>query len=292
MADSTPSQLPQLPWPVWVGASLVLHAGGLAVALPTMLRVDSPASRSVNIPVTLVDEGTMATAAPKPPPPPVAEQSPQQQPKPLGGQTPTIAPQASKQTVSQQPSPPDMATQKPTIEERVNSTPPEKPVTQPTIDAENPDVDSPDDVIPESPPTADQPAAPEEEIASSEPIAGNGGVAISIVGTPPVPQEVLVDRPPGLDAIALQGPSTLRLSTHHCNDSIPVGDVTLRVEISAEGYVTQAFAPIDASNDVAVKTAQCLLTHAIGENPAAIRLTYRNDVPTDAIQLTVRFAGG
>ncbi|MBX2862054.1 MAG: hypothetical protein KTR27_00745 [Leptolyngbyaceae cyanobacterium MAG.088] len=293
-----PSKLSQLPWPVWVGASLLIHAGALAVGLPTILRVDPPSSNSVDIPITLVDEGSTPVAAPEPPPPPPeTTDTPLQTPNPIGGQNPTIAPQETNQTIAQQKPQQETAPQKP----ETQVTPSERQVTKPTNqvdptqEVETPDeINIPEDIItPDTSPVTDTPAVPAEEAQSSEPETGTGAISISIVGTPTVAAGTPGDWPDILPV--LQNTSSLSLTNHTCNDALPAGEVTLGLVIRADGSISDVFAPPD-EDSMTAQIASCLITHALSLNPAAIQFkpayTGQQAVMTDRIQLTVRFSAG
>ncbi len=295
MADSKMTKLSQLPWPVWVGASLALHVGALAVGLPTILRVDPPPSSSIDIPVTLVDEGSLPATAPQPPIPTtsVPKESVTQS-NPLGGQNPTVAPQIRPQVVKQQEAPQTITPKQPEPTLPVDTPLPEKPVTKPTNEVETPDdVDIPDDFTTETPAATDEPASADEDNQNSESDVGNGAILISIAGTPTVPKGTPGDWPDILPV--LQSTSTLSVANHDCNAAIPAGDVTVGALIGADGSVIEVFVP-SGGDSVAAPIASCLLIHVLHANPAAIRFSpaYTGDqaVITDRVRLTLRFSAG
>ncbi|NEQ55666.1 MAG: hypothetical protein F6K11_37080 [Leptolyngbya sp. SIO3F4] len=293
MADSNTTKLPKWSWPVWVGVSLLLHAGALAVALPTILRVDPPPSRSsVDIPVTLVDEGNIPSPASEVlPPEPTALGNAVQQTNLLGDQKTIVEAQVNNQTVAQQGPLQEIAPKKPATS--VNTDTSKKPVVEPINNVETPDeIEIPDEVATETPVVVKQPTLPAEETQSSESGIGDGAIAISIVDTPTVAAGTPGDWPDILPT--LQSTSTLSLSDHTCNDALPAGEVTLGLLIGADGSIIQVFEPPDASEAIAAQTARCLITQALKMQPAAIRFkpayTGQQSVITDRIQLTLRFS--
>ena len=283
MADSGSNKLSRVPWPAWAGASLLLHAGALLIGMPTIVRIDTPPSNSIDIPVTLIDEGDLPTATPVTPSQtvPVPEQS-AQQPTALGGRTPVIEPQANNQTAAQQTPQPDRTATPPNINQPVNE-PPAKPVNKPDTSDEpqNPG-------RPATPPATDG-QKPNEP---SEP-AGVGEISMSIVGISTVPPGTPGDWPDILPT--LKSSSTLNISSHTCNDALPAGEVTLGLLIGADGSVIQTLAPPDQTS-ISAQTASCLLTHALSINPSALQFTPaytgQNPIATDRMQLTVQFYTG
>ena len=292
MANSTTPKLPQLPWPIWAGASLLLHAGALVVSVPTILPVEQ--SPSDAIPITLVDEGAIPTAAPTAPPPSLSSEASNE--SPLGGQNTTVQPEASHQSIA--PTSQEISQNKPATSEPDSHQRPTKPNLEPpdsTDPAKQPKppnaTEVPAEAIPETPPAPGPSATPQEDAQSSEPVTGNGNLAISIVSTPTVPAGTPGDWPDILPQ--LQSTSTINVAGHTCQNTLPAGDVTVGVVIGADGSVIQAFAPPD-DNAIAAQTASCLLTHALNTNPAAIRFspayTGQQAVITDRLQLTLQFS--
>ncbi|MEM1251487.1 MAG: hypothetical protein AAGI69_03560 [Cyanobacteria bacterium P01_H01_bin.21] len=277
MADSASSnKLLQLPWPVLVGVSLLLHAGALLIGLPTIVRVDTPPNNSIDIPVTLIDEGDIPTATPANPSPTVS--IPQEPAAPLGGRNPVVEPRVDNQVT--QPTPqPEITAKQPQTETPVTPETPVKPVTKPG--SETPET-------PETPPVVNRPSDEGTETADSE--SGEGALSMSIVGVSTVPPGTPGDWPDVLPT--LQSSSTLNISNHTCNDALPAGEVTLGLVIGADGSVIQTFAPPN-QDSISAQTASCLLTHALSLDPSALQFTPaytgQNPIATDRMQLTVRF---
>ncbi len=288
MANPNLTKLPQLPWPALVGMSLLLHAGALIAGLPVILRVDAPASSSVDIPVTLVDEGDLPIATPENPPAAERLAEPERQPTPIGGQNPTVEPRANNQSVAQPPQQ-EITAQKPDLTETpANTETPEKPATKPGDSSE-----TPSEASPENPPALDNQPPAGEEVQNPTNETGDGSISINIVGTPTVPPGTPGDWPDILPL--LQSTSTLSITDHTCNDALPAGEVTVGLVIDADGAVIQVFPPPD-DETLAAQVASCLLTHALRVNPATIRFTPaytgQQPIPTDRLQLILRFSAG
>lgn len=290
MANPNLTKLPQLPWPTLVGASLVLHAGAIMASLPVLLRVEPPASNSVNIPVTLVDEGDLPLATPENPS--IAERpvtEPEQQLVPLGGQNPVVPPQANNQPAAQPPIQQEVAPQKPDLTEApIHTETPEKPATKPGDSSE-----TPNEGVPETPPVLDNQSPVDEEVERPTNETGEGSISITIVGTSTVPPGTPGDWPDILPR--LQSTSTLSIADHTCNDALPAGEVTVGLVIDADGSVIQVFPPPDEAT-LAADVASCLLTHTLSVNPAAIQFvpayTGQQPIITDRMQLTLEFSAG
>ena len=280
MTDS--ANLPKLPWPALVGTSLLLHAGALLIGLPAIIRVDAPPSNSVDIPVTLIDEGDIPATTPAnlPSTEPIPQES---VPTPLGGRNPVVEPSIDNQTVTQQTPQPEIASKQPDTETPVNTEPPTKPVTKPNGGNEQPG-------IPETPPAVDGQTPVDEATETVDSAAGDGAIAMSIVGISTVAPGTPGDWPDVLPT--LQSSSALNISDHTCNDALPAGEVTLGLVIAADGSVIQVFAPPD-QDSMSAQTASCLLTHALNVDQSALRFTPaytgQNPIATDRMQLTVRF---
>ena len=285
VSPATP-KLPKLPWPALVGVSLALHAGALSLGLPLMLQVeDTPASSSIHIPVTLVDENAKAapsesSAAPAPRP---AENQP---PVPIGGETATAEPRVTttnNQTTPQQPPQPGTAPQQPDSPRTETIEPSERPTTN---DSRR---ETPRAIA--NPPATDNETMADEGGQPSDSTAGQGSIAISIVGVSTVPTNTPGDWPDSLPT--LQSTSALSIADHTCNDALPAGEIILGLEIAADGSVIQTFAPAD-KNTVPAQIASCLLNHAVSIDPSALRFTPaytgQNPIATDRMQLIVQFS--
>lgn len=288
MANSNLTQLPQLPWPALVGASLLIHAGALIAGLPVILRVDAPASSSVDIPVTLVDEGDLPIATPEHPPDAERLAEPERQPSPIGGQNPTVEPRANNQPVAQPPQQ-EITAQTPDLTETsANTETFEKPATKPGDSSE-----TPSEAAPENPPALDNQPPAEEEAQSPTNEIGDGSISINIVDAPTVPPGTPGDWPDVLPR--LQSTSTLSIAAHPCNDALPAGEVTVGLVIDADGSVIQVFPSPDEAT-LEAQVASCLLTHALSVNPSAIRFipayTGQQPIITDRMQLTLQFSAG
>ncbi|MEM8614889.1 MAG: hypothetical protein AAGF93_22985 [Cyanobacteria bacterium P01_H01_bin.105] len=282
MVSPTIPKLPKLPWPALVGVSLILHAGALSLGLPLMVRVDTPPSSSIDIPVTLVGGDAELAATPENPPP-LAAQIPKtsiQPPTPIGGETATATPTVNSQTFTQS-----------TLQQEV--APEQSP--NPEISDQPADGDTtretPRATAPENLPASDSPAADEEAGQTSDTTAGEGSIAISIVGVSTVPSDTPGDWPDVLPT--LQNTSTLSIANHTCNDALPAGEVTLGLEIAADGSVVQTFVPPD-QNTLPAQVASCLLNHALSVDPSALRFTPastgQSAIATDRMQLIIQFS--
>ena len=268
-----------LPWPALAGVSLLLHVSALGIGLPLMLQVGTPASRSVPIPIALVDDGA-AAPAPIPQTAPIsAELTPQ--PTPIGGTnaaerelTQTSPP--TEQPAAQQNIPPEQSdgtlAKEPSIERPTTS--------RDEVDAPPVENQTPENQTPENQPSA-------SEAAESE--TANDAIAISILGVSTVPPNTLGDWPETLPT--LQSASTLRIpGGHSCGNQLPTGAVTLGLIIEDDGSVSEAFAPADGDT-ISAQVASCLISRADG-----LRFTpaYSGGaaVATDRMQLTVEFYAG
>ena len=286
MVSPATSKLPKLPWPALVGVSLVLHAGALSLGLPLMLRVeDTPASSSINIPVTLVDENAVPIAPSESPAAPAPRPVENRPPVPIGGETAAAEPRVTttNNPTTNQPPQPETAPQQPDLSRNETIEPSDRPTINDSRRETHRAI--------ANPPATDNETIAGEGGQPSNSTVGQGSIAISIVGISTVPPNTPGDWPDSLPT--LQSTSTLRIANHTCNDALPAGEIVLGLEIAADGSVIQTFAPTD-KNTVPAQIASCLLNHAVSVDPSVLRFspayTGQNPIATDRMQLTVEFS--
>lgn len=292
MVGLNTTKLKTLPWPLLAGVSLLIHGSALGVGLPLILNVGASTGSTVNIPVTLVDDG-----APPVPVPPALPQTPQPsepapQSTPIGGQNtsgtpkisqnsqPVASPTPEQTTSPEPPSPTDTRnTPSPTATER-------DPISE--IPRESPSENSSGNQAPAS-------EGPQSDNETTDGSNGEdtGSIKVSVLGDGVLPDEARGDRPDNLPVFL--SASVIPVPRNHtCGGTVSAAQITLGVIIDPDGAVVQAFPPA-TSNSESVQVASCLLTAAVQANPNAIRFTPATSnngdaVATDRIELTVEFA--
>lgn len=308
MANPNITKLPAIPWPTLAGASLLLHAGVLSVGLPRILPVSNPTD-AVNIPVTLVDDEVIPVAATppeaQPTPPSSAPQPKPAQVTPTDGQTITSPPTERREVKPQAPAP-SQTPQKPSPpppQEAAQPTPP--PAETETVN----DQTSPGTEIPMQQPPTDNPSdtdgvaeaidAPSDNADKSS----SGPTQVSIVDDVQLPKNSGSDQIDQYPIPSFQMPITFDIPANHtCQGTLSNDVINLGVFVDADGLVSSLrfLDPDIYGQNPDLNLADCLWSTALIDSNAlrfspAIRLSNIGEeeaVPTDRVELRLRFSGG
>ncbi len=273
MANSNITKLSTLPWPTLVGASVLLHAGILAMGLPQILPVENPGDSSVHIPVTLVeDEAAPVAAAPanipqSAPPPPETQSvngdgptSPVTESVPIGGQTSAVN-VGEQAATSQTPSTPQPDSRRPDPPEETIPNPERvsPPAQEPTLEVEA--------QVPEQNSPSQEPSA-----VAPQPMEGTGGSSqtsptLVTIRDVNIPEQLNIRDDP--EPNFQRGVSLTIPASSSCEGGVPANTpIDVLVEIrGGDGQI--ATLPGSLPPEVE-QTANCLLMSAIDVDPSRI----------------------
>ncbi|MEM6254072.1 MAG: hypothetical protein AAF821_14225 [Cyanobacteria bacterium P01_D01_bin.156] len=282
MARKVP-QLHTMPWPAFVGTSLLVHIGVLSFGLPRVITVERPSDSLNHIPITLIDtEASKAGSklpqlASSPSPPKAAPQTtaPNSDQNIVTETPPQTSPQQSAQpsplktdnSILESPSP-----------EPASSTQPE--TNQPKLDSPAASPETSSEM--ENQPTSEPPSVADTDTAEQSDGKTQGATAVTIKSV----RLTLQNQPKP----NFQWPIQLQIPREHtCPRGTIPSDIELFVEVQGNGQVI-SLRDLKGnlySQSAEVVTADCLFMVALQANPATISFAApQTDTPFNDIEGT------